>query len=72
MATLVGNTYARDVSVVVAPTIGPVTPDGDVTRTYTYQVPTGNVAETVDEPDASEPVPACMRLEGFVRPAVAP
>jgi hypothetical protein len=60
------------VSVVVAPTNGPVAPDGEVTRTYTYHVPTGNAAETVDEPDVSVPAPACVRLVMLVMPAVAP
>ncbi len=62
----------RDVSVVIAPMTGPVSPDGDVTTTYTYHVPTGNAAETVDDPDVSVPVPACVRLVMLVMPAVAP
>ena len=63
--------YARVVTVVAAPTKGPGIPDGEVARMYTHQVPGAIATETVEEPDASVPVPHAARPDALVRPALA-
>ncbi len=70
-ATEVGSWYKETVVVADAPMNGPTAPAGEVTRTYTYHVPTGIVVEIDAELDAKVPVPACVSPAALVTPEVA-
>ena len=70
-ATEVGSWYKETVVVAGAPMNGPTAPAGEVTRTYTYHVPTGIVVDSETELDVKVPVPACVSPAALVMPEVA-
>jgi hypothetical protein len=63
--------YERLVSDAPAST-GPGTPSGDVTRAYTYQVPTGTETETEAAFDTMLVLPICVKDATLVIPEAAP